>query len=321
MTTQNIPLDEIYVWKQRSTPMTIQDVLPHWGRWTDEEEQELMLTKHEYEQYSNKQLGMDKRILTSADTCPTILHSYSVALGPCPCGCRSRGFDQATLQAKGLRGCCIQSPASHQPRFMHPTELAVLLTIPASMRMVGSCRAANCLLGLVSAPLQSLWVFSHLVKAASRTDASLAHIQPEQILETYRRELLQQAREHVDYMPLAKQTLEIFTQDGSSIVLCAPQTATVMQFLTAETITLEWGHSQNLAEGPFCLPEHYPLALTTSPEVFLTRQAKRHRKACPTGTVVLCLVHHGECLIEFLSLPEPLALRLWRSLACHRSSG
>ena len=132
------------------------------------------------------------------------------------------------------------------------------------MRMLDSCRAANCLLGLVSAPLQSLWVYSQLVKADSKVDANLAHIQPELLAESFRRELIEQARTRVDFRPIPKLTLEIATTDGSNIILCAPQTATVMNFLEAETIFVEWGHQQTFTEGAFALPEDHPLAMAAT---------------------------------------------------------
>ena len=143
----------------------ISDILPYWGCWSLEDEGNLKLTPHELAAYHNVAFGKDKRELELSDRCPTILHSYGIALGPCPCGCRSSGFSLSSLMHKGLRGCYVLSEVDQAPRFLHPQELAALLGFPGDLDFVDPPRSAICLLGLVASPLQALWTFSALRSA------------------------------------------------------------------------------------------------------------------------------------------------------------
>jgi hypothetical protein len=72
--------------------------------------------------------------LEFTDVAATFLHSYGNALMGCPCGCRSSSFSLTSLRTKGLRGCFVQSRMHHNPHFLHPANLGLLLGMPHFIR-------------------------------------------------------------------------------------------------------------------------------------------------------------------------------------------
>ena len=90
--------------------------------------------EYEFLAYSNPEFGSDKRLLDFSDVANTFLHSYGNALMSCPCNCRQSGFSRQSLERKGLRGCFVQSRVHHNPRYLHPRELGLLLGLPNSVQ-------------------------------------------------------------------------------------------------------------------------------------------------------------------------------------------
>ena len=287
-------------WPTCHPQMTIGDLLPTWRSWPDHEEQQLALSPREIQMYTNTKYGHDRRILAPHDVAPTTLHSYSVALQACPCGCRDTAFATDSLESRGLRGYFVPSQVTGQPRFLHPKELSVLLTIPADMSHGEHLRSSNCLLGLIAAPLQSLWIYAHLVKSASQHFRNLAYIEPTVCLRTFKQLLRQQAGTMcLDESPqLTHLTIQV--QDEPPIHIVAPTSATVGHFLAAETITLDWGHSQHLSVGANSLAPSQALKHLTG-TVCLFRPSKRQRTSPPLGHLVIGIVHQDQCLVEILT--------------------
>ena len=109
------------------------DIFKCWGHWTDDDETDLQLFEYEFLAYSNPEFGGDKRLLEFSDVANTFLHSYGNALMSCPCNCRQSWFSRQFLERKGLRGCFVQPRVHHNPRYLHPRELGLLLGLPNSL--------------------------------------------------------------------------------------------------------------------------------------------------------------------------------------------
>ena len=283
-------------WQPITPQMTLKDVFPTLGEWADHDEVALTLSQKELEYYLDSIFGRERRLLLPSDVVPTALHSYSVALQECPCGCRAQQFSHNCLLNKGLRGYFVQSPKTQQPRYLHPKELATLFTVSPHHITALTPRESNCLLGLAW-----LWTFTHLLEGASKHIPTLGPINPAQTINTYKRELTLQAKMHICTQPSTLQTLTIHTTEGAPITLACPESATVAHFLRAEQITLDWGIAQSLKEGSLHLPEQLGLYAAAQADITLIRQSKRQRTAAPIGELTIALVHKDQYRMTFVT--------------------
>ena len=297
----HFPIQGIPAWPSAETPHSIGEVLPVWGKWPAHEEHQLSLNVAEIDAFTNPKFGRDKRVITNRDVAPTVLHSYSVTHEPCPCGCRLFPFSPQALTSKGLRGFWVQSRETCQPRYLHPVELKALLSIlPDDNYDPSELRCTNCLLGLAAAPLQSTWVYAHLLKGVAKLDATCSFIDPGQAVAAHKTVLCRTIADtfHLDPDPLAAITIAV--GPDSSVSLLAPHSTTVGQFLAAERFTLGWGEGQYLCEGSFNIPPELPLLPSLPLDSCLIRKVKRQRTDPPIGHIVIGLVHRGENLIEII---------------------
>ena len=136
------------------------------------DEQELQLYAHELEAYMDPAMGADKRLAEMHDIANTLLHSYPNALTKCHCQCRTSPFSKSALLSKGLRGYFVVSVKHNNPRFLHPSEAALLLEIPPTTVVPHPARASLAFLGLAS-PLQLVRVYGHLKSNAGAAAGQL----------------------------------------------------------------------------------------------------------------------------------------------------
>ena len=134
-------------------------IIQEWPVWPKEDEQQLILTERERAAYFEKY--PEARFLDMSSKAPTMLHSYGNALDACPCDCRSNGFREERLQAKGLRGFMVRNHDGFV-RYIHPREACLLLTFPSDFPLAADLKATLCMLGQSAAPLQGHWIFLHL---------------------------------------------------------------------------------------------------------------------------------------------------------------
>ena len=111
-------------------------VLPQIPVWPLEDEQTLEWTQGEASKYSDPSYGDDVRSLDFNSPAPTALHSWGVALRPCPCQCRAAKFTEHRLQQGGLRGFGMRSQVTGATRFIHPKEALLLNTLPLDHGLV-----------------------------------------------------------------------------------------------------------------------------------------------------------------------------------------
>ena len=290
----------LHPWPTLLPRPTVGSVLPSWGAWPLHQEQDLLPDRTEFQDYSNKQLGCDKRLIEAGDTCPVMLHSYGAVHRPCPCGCRSSPISPETLRLKGLRGYFVRSRVTNLPRFLHPLEAAILMTIPPNMNFEPPVRDALCLIGNAAPPLQCLWVMSHLQMGAARHIPHLGFIKPDKVIDTYKKELCRQAAVHFpDHRP-PPQWLELDGEHQTKLRIWCQGSSTVAHLLEAEHITLEWGHSQVLREGELLLPPELELSQASSCSLSLEQRPKRQCLSKPIGNLIIAIVHHEQLLMEMV---------------------
>lgn len=109
-------------WPTEQTYSTIGSLLPVWPAWDVDEETDLLLTEHEHRTFGDETYGDDQRWFGPQHSLPTLLHSYGTWFTACPCGCRDTAMSEASLRSRGVRGFCVTSTLTGQPRLLHPAE-------------------------------------------------------------------------------------------------------------------------------------------------------------------------------------------------------
>ena len=300
----NVP-DSLPGWGIDPCRQTIGDVLPSFLSMTHPGMDELLLSELETECYSDPRLGHDKRQLTLDDKCNTILHSYGSPLQSCPCGCRQSGFAIASLVTKGLRGCFVIYPGDSRPRDLHADELRLLFALPPGMKLPENQKEALCLIGLIAAPLQVLWVMGNVLLAASKYDENIAPIDPSLILHEYKERILASTQ------PQAPSSLHLISLDqiGQPSWTCkVTHEATVFDLLRAERINNEWGHKVRAFEDSGEIPG-FDLLLEHQHGMRIEHLAKKSKTDLHSarillqfkirGTSRIALLPRGSMLFEF----------------------
>ena len=236
-------------WPVSSKYATVGQVIPEWPVWSPEELAILRLNEEELEAYFCTYPD-SQRILDMNSPAPTFLHSYGNATGRCPCGCRSTGFCPSRLCRDGLRGFMIHD-TDGLPRFLHPREVAFLLSFPAGFPILSKLRDTLCLLGQSAAPLQSLWVFLHL-------KAILTGVQDRPFLDALQdlQTQLLFAKYHLWPVPSTCEDRQVTVQTTDDITLSfrVVGPCPVLDLLAAERINLSWGQQTFLLDGGVRVP-------------------------------------------------------------------
>ena len=162
MIAKDFPAIHIPSWPSTLEYQSLQDIMPLDAMWAPADEQQLQWDEAEMAIYMDPSFGPDQRILRPNDKAPTALHSWGHVTRPCSCGCRL-AFSVQRLQQGGARGFGLVSACTGRCRHLHPFEGALLCTVPGDFCFPMPPRAALCLLGQIAAPLQVLWVQSHIL--------------------------------------------------------------------------------------------------------------------------------------------------------------
>lgn len=288
------PLVELRPWPVSLEFSRILDVLPRWGVWPCHQEDELLLTQQEFHYYSNPQYGKDCRFLSAGGKASTVLHSYGNALGPCPCQCRASRFAEDSLLSKGLRGFFINSERYNQPRFLHACELAVLLTLPLSMKFEVGQRASLCLLGLVAVPLQALWLWTHLLLTASQAGLLDWSEAPSSTIRRYQLELLRQIHACFPFVAEDVPASIAISSGDRPLYLLRAGSFTMSQLASAECMALDWGEQIVFRDsfGTRLRPDFKVFPnIDSCLEMIIASKKQCVEK--PVGLLMIGLVHEG----------------------------
>ena len=278
----------------------VSDLFKCWGAWSEPDEINLQLNLDELTAYSNPAFGGEKRLITGDDVVATVLHSYGNALGQCPCGCRDGPFNVQTLTQRGLRGSFVQSQVHHNPRFLHPRELGLLLGMPDTVDYRHSPpRDCLSLLGLIASPLQMVWVYAHLKINAIQATGQFSIPNPQSWLVAYQNELLRQTEnlfQRVDALP---QMIQLVDQNGDTLVVCSPTAITAAQLLQAERINLGWNEAGGIARDGVMIPLRQLMDSYSGPYL-LSSSAGPWDRFQPTGLIMIAITHEGQLQACFL---------------------
>eukprot|EP00438_Fugacium_kawagutii_P008487 Skav210939 [mRNA] locus=scaffold713:141408:145823:- [translate_table: standard] len=262
---------DLVEWPATGVPLVVGDIIKHWGRWSEQDEQDLHLTIEEFNVYQDPRFGQDQRLLGLRDVANTFLHSYGNALSSCPCGCRPGAFSTQMLEAKGLRGFFAPSRVTGGPRYLHYREVALLLGVPNQVNY-GDLSAKAC----------------------------LALLAPEVWLHAYKQELLRQSAQlfHQEE-PGILSHVTLRDGAGNELVIVSATACTVGQLLRAERITLDWNEAGGISHEGSRLPLGQYMDLTTGPFEYTVDPGPMHRYR-PEGLLMIAIIHDGNYLIEFL---------------------
>ena len=284
----------------RSPFTKVSDLFKKWGSWSEPDETDLQLLESELVAYSNPTFGSDKRIIEGGDVVSTILHSYGNALGPCPCGCRDTAFSVLSLASRGLRGSFVQSQVHHNPRFLHPRELGLLLGMPDSVDYRHSTpRECLALLGLVASPIQMVWVYAHLKINELQANDGYSIPNPQSWLNAYLNELLRQTSNLFQVTEAIPQFIHLTDPDGSRLVIASPTASTVADLLQAERITLSWNEAGGLAQDGVMLPLRQLLDSLSGPYLLSSSSGPWDRHQ-PSGLIMIGITHGDQFHTAFL---------------------
>eukprot|EP00438_Fugacium_kawagutii_P026062 Skav206840 [mRNA] locus=scaffold637:191806:196263:- [translate_table: standard] len=155
-------------------PMVIH-MFPRTLQLTPEEEDQLLLSEHEYVCFNKHPKGIVHHILDTWKTAPTATHSFGNQLQGCACSCRATGFSQRRLDEKGLYGLLVgldgmvttEGRSFPRIRHVHAAEIATMNGLDP--RYLETDLPTNCRLdlsgvGQMASPFQSGWIMSNLLQ-------------------------------------------------------------------------------------------------------------------------------------------------------------
>ena len=169
---------------------TVGSIVPRLIPWPSQAEDELQLTPVETEAFlPGGKLGENFLLNTKAPL-PCALHCWGSQLHACPCGCRDKGLSKYRLDFKGLFAVLVVGVSSGKTRHLHPQEAGALCGIDPCLSWGQQNRLALGAVGQLASPLQSLWIFSHILKKLQISQHQKAEVSPKKMMMAYRSWLL-----------------------------------------------------------------------------------------------------------------------------------
>eukprot|EP00438_Fugacium_kawagutii_P008967 Skav214288 [mRNA] locus=scaffold2257:201508:210505:- [translate_table: standard] len=285
LTGASLPCVDLKPWTATSDYVSLGSIMPMDALWSAHEEEQLEWDDQETALYMDPNFGMDKRLLTSEDSAPTVLHSWGHITRDCACGCR-RAFGLQRLRQGGVRGFGLCSARHGRPRHLHPCEGSVLCTVKPDFVFPAPARSGLCLLGQIAAPLQVLWLQSQILASFQLHHWGVTTIDPLAQVQLLQHEL----RFHAFtrwitpsmYLPRTL-TLHFDDEDHvTEIKVCSP--TTVHDLKVAEKQLGGWGEYPIITLNGTRLP----LQMQLFPEVIyqiFRRQAKQVLPVPETNTI------------------------------------
>lgn len=218
-------------------------------------------------------------------------------------------MSESSLRARGVRGFCVTSALSGQPRLLHPAEAALFLGLPSTMTFMQGPRETLPLLGNVASPLQALWVYGQLLSSVL---PDFYAISPKIVLDQFKQELLRQFHvSHHIQVPLV--SINLAAEDGTSLSLLAPGHMLVADLIKAERLQLHPDSDCVIADGHRTLSRIERLLPLREGRCYHVRADDPYAKVSPLEVLVLALHdEHAHC-IEFLHAGQFLFEALDRS--------
>ena len=290
-------------WPASSPYRVVNDIMVNWGKWTESEMKELMLSIEEINAYGDTRLRNERRELQLDSQVPTILHSYSNVLGPCPCGCRSKGIGIEKLVDKGLRGRYVVEFPGAPPRYLHPKEAGLLLGVHPNTPMEGSLRERLCLLGLVASPIQGVWLVASLLENVQTQIGKRNPVKPLDELRKYQAHLLDD--DHWQFQPPTT-FICLSDDDGPDVRFLAPDFAIIDEVQAAERINIQWGQCCKT------LQVYDANSMPNEVKVHIQKKMKIQRTQPPRGPITVAVKWQDEVHVVQAELGDFVFQVLWQ---------
>ena len=173
---------------------TVEHVLPSIRKWPRCEEEELKLSPIELEAFRDSDRQHGKYLLNKKGPMPCALHCWGSQLIACPCGCRNHGLSETRLKTRGLFGVLVESSLLKVVRHLHPQEAAALCGLDPILHWGQGARLALGAVGQLASPIQSLWIFAHILKVLQKVQWQASSVDPKLMLMAYRAWILTRCR-------------------------------------------------------------------------------------------------------------------------------
>lgn len=161
------------------------NIIPQLRPWPSADEDELALTPVELEAFQPHGQIASQHVLNTRAPMACALHCWGSQLMGCPCGCRETGLAKHRLDSKGLFGVVVEGVISKQTRHLHPQEVGALCGLDPCLKWGGHNRLALGAVGQLASPLQSLWIFSHIIKQFQVLQYQAAEASPLKMMMAY----------------------------------------------------------------------------------------------------------------------------------------
>ena len=166
------------------------NIIPQLRPWPSADEDELALTPVELEAFQPHGQIASQHVLNTRAPMACALHCWGSQLRGCPCGCRETGLAKHRLDSRGLFGVVVEGVISKQTRHLHPQECGALCGLDPCLKWGSHNRLALAAVGQLASPLQSLWIFSHIIKQFQVLQYQVAEASPLKMMMAYRSWLL-----------------------------------------------------------------------------------------------------------------------------------
>lgn len=200
LTHPQLPCDEIPQMPSINWDPTVFHLLPKMKTISQSDLNQLELDLYELRHFHDATGGISRSVFNPHKVMPTATHSWGSQVKGCHCKCRSSGFSEARLAAKGLYGVLIPlgdtttngNNTYHRMRHPHPEEIAILngLSPKEVVTQEGETqRLALAGVGQLASPLQAAWVYSNALWAIHQAGIDLNIDNPRQIIADMCRDL------------------------------------------------------------------------------------------------------------------------------------
>ena len=195
---------KIPTWPTQS-PLIVRDLMPYVKRWPEDDENQLLLNKHEIERFELAGQPLRSYAVKPDAKLPTALHSWGGQTQGCACGCRSQGFSDGLLTDKGLYAQLLQMPqqpdCSGSWRHLHVLEVALLNGVPIMHQWSTDQRLNLCAIGQMAAPMQSLWIGASLTRHLQQLFTHDPPVEQLQLLSELKKEMFCHAKDMYPMIP------------------------------------------------------------------------------------------------------------------------
>ena len=180
----------------------------------------------------------------------------------------------------------MQSQVLNAPRHLHPAEAALLNSLPVSFRLPQDLRAGLSLIGLLSVPLQLMWVYAQVMNWAEYGFLGASA----QGMERFQRELI--AKDRASFVTPSMFQHRLLTLRGDLGEFQVAADPAVRVGVAGPGLVYQvWDQNQSFDDSVLLHPQLEPYTVHVKPK----RQAKTQAREVK----VMCLLPEGARLLEF----------------------